>query len=309
MVSVVITSWNEPRSIGAAIRCIADKEYSGVEEDVQVIQVSPDSETLANGLTAAKELGLKNFIQIKDPQKGKPFALNLALKKAKGDRIVLTDGDVYFAKGALKLMLIPFEDKSIGGVTGRPVPQNSREGFLGYLSHMLTDVADVRRKEVFTDDRGRYLVNDDKPFLLSGYIRANRNTGDEYDTRFIDDAYMTSVIHRSGAKLAYVPEALAYVRFPTTLKDYFNQRRRNLAGNRKVHMADGGKEIKDQRSLIHELMYMFYPLTYARNLQELLWSLLFYPLRLATWLYTVPEIIMERLQGKEANWERIESTK
>src|SRR5690554_3720495 len=106
MVSVLITSWKEPNTIAKAIRCIADSKYSGIPKDFQVIQVSPDKETLDAGLKEAKKLRLGNkFLQIKDPLKGKPFALNMAFKQVKGEICILTDGDVFFAKNAVKNLL------------------------------------------------------------------------------------------------------------------------------------------------------------------------------------------------------------
>jgi len=98
MISIIITSYKEPKTIGKAIRCIA-------LPDCEIIQISPDSETLNAGLKVAQELNLgKNFKQIKDPYKGKPHALNMAFKKASGDILVLTDGDVFFDKDAVSIL-------------------------------------------------------------------------------------------------------------------------------------------------------------------------------------------------------------
>ena len=54
--SVIINSWDEPSSIGKAIKCIADHLYSGIPEDFELIQISPDNETLIAGKKAADEL-------------------------------------------------------------------------------------------------------------------------------------------------------------------------------------------------------------------------------------------------------------
>ena len=65
------------------------------------------------GLNRRKEankngLGKKKYSQIRDPRKGKPYALRMAFKKAKGDIFILTDGDTYFEKDAVKELLKPF---------------------------------------------------------------------------------------------------------------------------------------------------------------------------------------------------------
>jgi cellulose synthase/poly-beta-1,6-N-acetylglucosamine synthase-like glycosyltransferase len=132
MISIIITSWKESKTIGKAIECIAKSTYSGIPKDFQIIQVSPDKETLDAGNLKAKELGIeKNYLQLKDPQKGKPIALNMALKMTKGEIILLTDGDVYWGENAVKEMIDAFQNKSIGGVTGRPVAVNNRNTQFG----------------------------------------------------------------------------------------------------------------------------------------------------------------------------------
>jgi glycosyltransferase involved in cell wall biosynthesis len=42
MISVVITSLKEPKTIGKCIKCIADRKYSGITAPFEIIQVSPD---------------------------------------------------------------------------------------------------------------------------------------------------------------------------------------------------------------------------------------------------------------------------
>lgn len=49
MISVIIASRNEPKTIGKCIKCIADKEYSGITDPFEIIQASPDKETLDAG--------------------------------------------------------------------------------------------------------------------------------------------------------------------------------------------------------------------------------------------------------------------
>lgn len=109
MVSVVITSYKEPKTIGRTIRSIADLRYSGLPSAPEIIQVSPDQKTLTAGKREAQRLRLgKRFIQIKDAREGKSTALNLALKQVRGEIIILTDGDVYFDKNAAGLLIKPF---------------------------------------------------------------------------------------------------------------------------------------------------------------------------------------------------------
>ena len=146
MVSVIITSFKEPKTIGRCIAAIGNRKYSGIPIQFEIIQVSPDKETLDAGLREAKKYRLgKKFIQIKDPRKGKPYALKMAFKKAKGDILILTDGDTHFEKNAVKELLKPFEDSKVGGVGGRPVSKDKRDNMFGYWGHLLSDSAHDKR--------------------------------------------------------------------------------------------------------------------------------------------------------------------
>ena len=79
MISIVITSFNEPKTIGKAIESFLVQKIS---EKYELIVCAPDEKTL----NIAKEYQIKNKqIEIfKDPGKGKSFALNLLLPKLKG---------------------------------------------------------------------------------------------------------------------------------------------------------------------------------------------------------------------------------
>ncbi len=60
------------------------------------MQVSPDKENFRRRKEGCEKLRLSKsqYIQIKDPQRGKPFALKMARKRVNGDIVIWTDGDI-----------------------------------------------------------------------------------------------------------------------------------------------------------------------------------------------------------------------
>ena len=311
MLSVIIVSYKEPLSIAKAINAIADKEYSGIDDNYEIIQVSPDKDTLTNGYLAAEKLNiLNNFIQIKDPQKGKPYALNLAFKKAKGDIFVLTDGDVYFERNAIKNLISPFVDPEIGGVTGRPISIDSKTTMMNYYGNLLTDAAHDKRLHIMNrkTDEG-YFIADSGFFPLSGYICAVRNLKIKLPSdTLVDDAYISYAVFNKDYKLAYEPRAKVFVKFPKTLNDYFKQKVRSLGGYTQLRKYDIVKKNKNSRTFFDELAYFWFPITYAETPKESIWSLLLYPIRFWTWIL----IAKDRVLGNKSfskSWTRIESTK
>jgi cellulose synthase/poly-beta-1,6-N-acetylglucosamine synthase-like glycosyltransferase len=312
MISVIITSWKEPNTIGKCIQCIADEKYSGIQRPFEILQLSPDKETLEEGIKAAKKLGLSDseYIQIQDPKKGKPFALKLALKEAKGDILIFTDGDTYFDKDSVKYLLQPFEDSEVYGVSGRPVSSDSKENMMGYWGNLLSDSGNHRRTKLMEKVEGKEYHKSKKNFFpMSGYIMATRKLDiDIPEDVLSDDAYISYSIRNMGKEIAYAPKAKCYVRYPKTIQDYYKQKVRSIGGFIQLKKYGIFKKDKQSRSFLIELPYAFFVLRYPKNFKEFIWSLMLFPVRLITWL----RIYWERFIIKKDftnTWVRVESTK
>ena len=312
MISVIITSWKEPNTIGKCIQCIADEKYSGIQRPFEILQLSPDKETLEEGIKAAKKLGLSDseYIQIQDPKKGKPFALKLALKEAKGDILIFTDGDTYFDKDSVKYLLQPFEDSEVYGVSGRPVSSDSKENMMGYWGNLLSDSGNHRRTKLMEKVEDKEYHKSKKNFFpMSGYIMATRKLDiDIPEDVLSDDAYISYSIRNMGKEIAYAPKAKCYVRYPKTIQDYYKQKVRSIGGFIQLKKYGIFKKDKQSRSFLIELPYAFFVLRYPKNFKEFIWSLMLFPVRLITWL----RIYWERVIIKKDftnTWVRVESTK
>jgi cellulose synthase/poly-beta-1,6-N-acetylglucosamine synthase-like glycosyltransferase len=314
MISVIITAKKEPVTVAKALKSIVRPFYSGIPEDFEIIQVSPDEETLESGKETIQneKWAEKKFLQIKDPDRGKPHALNLAFQKVKGEIIILTDGDVYFEKNAVAQLLIDFHDPNVGGVTGRPVSQDSKNYMMGYIGHLLADAAHHKRMinlKKIDSGKSSIFVSKSDFFPMSGYIMAIRNIGLELPNDvLVDDAYLSYIFHNKGMKIAYKPEAIAYVKYPKTVSDYMKQKKRSLGGYIQLWKYGIVNSSNKSRSFWQEVQYFWFPIFYAKKLKEYFWSCLFYPIRLYTWI----AIWIERkILHKDFNktWARVESTK
>lgn len=313
MITVIIASFKEPKTVGRCIASIANKRYSGLKGQFEIIQVSPDSLTLKAGKKEANKqrLGKKTFIQIKDPKKGKPYALKMAFKRAKGDIIILTDGDTYFDKWAVKELLSPFNDDKIGGVSGRPVSQDDINNKYGYWGHLLSDAAHHRRSTVMEKVKDKnYYISNKTFFPMSGYIMAIRNIDFDIPRDVLsDDAYLSYYIRNKGLEIGYTPEAICFVKYPTNFKDYLKQKVRSLGGFTQLKRMGIFKKDKQTRSFGIELKYTFFVIKYAKNIKQFFWSILLFPTRLITWICIFWERTILRRGMPKDGWERIDSTK
>ncbi len=288
MISIIITSYKEPKTIGRAIKSFQNQK---IKEKYEIIVVAPDKETL----NVAKKYKVRYY---QDNGKGKPTALNLAFSKAKGNIIVLSDGDVYVNDNSINNLLKHFKDKRIGAVTGRPVALENKKSLFGYWANLLNDSAHIER-----------LRRDKKnlPMFCSGYIFAIRkNLYKTLPEDVLDDAYISMLILKKGYKIKYEPKSIAYIKNATNLKDWIVQKRRNSMGHNHAKQLLGN--VPQMKSFSNEVFYGWYKAVgYPKNLKELFYTKLLFPTRLYVWLLSFYDKFKKR-KVMDA-WKRVESTK
>ncbi|MDD3647958.1 MAG: glycosyltransferase [Candidatus Dojkabacteria bacterium] len=315
--SIIVTAWKEPETVKKAINSVLNPEWNNLSKnsDFEIIVACPDEETWKSALSIAQEFKFENIIWVKDPQKGKPTGLNMALEKVRGQIIILTDGDVYMDKEAVPALLEHFKDSKVGGVTGRPVALGKKNNFMQFAAHFYADVAHHKRMVTMRKDvAGKSLkIVSKEPgfFVLSGYLSAMRKglvekiPGD----CLIDDAYISYVIHNKGYKLAYEPESKVFVKYAQDLKDWYAQKLRSVGGYEQLWKYGVIKKETKVRNFWKELEYaLWYPITYVKHVKEVFWALLLYPTRLWLWIQIFWQ---QRIKKKSFSdtWVRIESTK
>lgn len=297
MVSLIVTAWKEPKTIGRALYGLLSQARS-MGGEFELILVCPDRETYECGARVASGYRSIPFIYIKDPLKGKPFALNLAFRKARGSVLVMTDGDVWIDRGALSKLLEPFSDRAVAGVTGRPVCRNSRDTLWGYWGHMFMDAA--HEKRIRTLGKGDF-------YAMSGYLLAIRISTLIIPSGVLDDVYISCYLNEKGRKIAYAPEARVLVSQPSTWSDWVAQKVRSMSGYQGLQRMF--PRTKSIRTLSDDLAFVLFPLTYAHSVKEFLWSILQYPVRLYIWILIYINLKIGRRATDLWVRKRIESTK
>ena len=291
MISVLITSYNEPTSVGKALQAFLNQTYSGSYE---ILVSSPDD------ATASVAMSFDSVKVYKDKGVGKNYALNLLFKKAKGDIVVLSDGDVFVDKDALKNLIEHFNDKTVGVVAGRPVSLNNRNTMMGYWSHVLFDAgAHMIRKKLF--NAGKFIE-------CSGYLFAFRNNIiQQIPFDVAEDSIIPYLFYRKGYKIAYAEGALVFVKNPLSLNEWVKQKKRTAKGH--VNLKNHFSEFPYVKSFGNEIKYGTYAaLSYPITLKEFLWTIPLFLARLFVWLSLFYDIKIKKDEfiGK---WERIKSTK
>ncbi len=215
-VSVVVPAYNEEAGIGEAVRSLATGDYP----DVEVIVV--DDGSTDRTWEIVRSLDLPNVRLIAQANAGKPAALNRGLAAARGDIVVMVDGDTIFECDTLRYLVQPFADPAVGAVAGNTKVAN-RRGFLGRWQH-------IEYVMGFNLDRRMYEQLRCMP-TVPGAIGAFRRPvleglGGVGEDTLAEDTDLTMAVGRAGWNVAYEPRARAWTEVPASTKALWQQRYR-----------------------------------------------------------------------------------
>jgi cellulose synthase/poly-beta-1,6-N-acetylglucosamine synthase-like glycosyltransferase len=290
MISIIITAFKEPK-IGKAIESFLNQK---IKEKYELIVSAPDKET-QEVVKKYKKIKLFN-----DPGKGKAYALNLVLKKVKGDIIILTDGDVYVSENSINEILKKFENSKIGCVAGRPVPMEDKTTKYGYWANILFDSAHRLRKK---------LAKEGKFFQSSGYLCAIKNgIIKEIPLDTADDAIIPHLIFNSGYDIAYAEKALVFVKNVDNWKDWISQKIRCARAHENLDKYVDIKKSPRTKTFFNESRGIFYILSYPKNTKEFFWTLELIFARSYLWFLVFFRIYVQKRYHTD-NWKRVESAR
>jgi len=216
-VSVVIPAYNEAAGIAATIHSMAACAYRGRLEIVVVDDGSSD-ETAA----IARGLDIPYVRVIRQANTGKAGALNRGIAAARGEILVLVDGDTIFQPDTLGRLVAPMRAADVGAVSGNTKVAN-RRGFLGGWQH-------VEYVMGFNLDRRLFDMLGTIP-TVPGAIGAFRRAalsavgGVSTDT-LAEDTDLTMALCRTPWRVVYVPDAIAWTEVPSSLSQLWRQRYR-----------------------------------------------------------------------------------
>ncbi|NMC51304.1 glycosyltransferase family 2 protein [Candidatus Kuenenbacteria bacterium] len=289
MISIIITAKNEAKTIKRAVLAFVGEKL----ESSEIIVVAPDQETLES----AKDVG-EPVIAIRDLGHGKSAALNLAIRQARGEKVIFSDGDVEIKPGAARYLAESDGDL----VSGQPVAQKNQIGIFGFWQNVLFDTA--HRIRVEKSSRGAY-------FPVSGYLfLARRETLADFvwpEESLAEDDFFSHYAWHKGFKIKYEERAEVNVLAPKNFSDWLKQKVRTLAASYQIPKEWQVKE--EPRSFWGETsgggqMWK----KYALGPKEKVWLLALFGARLLAWLIAFWRVKILG-QKREKIWQRVESTK
>jgi len=295
MISIIVTAFNEPQTIGKAIESIINQK---IKENYELIISAPDIRTLE---VAKKYTKINHRLKLyRDPGKGKSYALNLLLKKVKGDILILTDGDVFLSENSINEILESFKNKNIGCVTGKPTPLEDKSTKYGYWANFLFDSAHKLRKK---------LKQEAKFLECSGYLWAFRNNLIEsFPLDVAEDTIIPFFIYEKGYKIDYVEHAKVYVKNVDNWNEWVSQKIRTSKAHETLDKYVDTSRIPRTKTFLTEAKGFFSLFIYSKSPREFYWSFQLLFARLYMWYRVFKEVYLLKNFHKD-NWERVESTK
>ena len=280
-VSVVVPAYNEEAGIAATVTSLLASDYDG---ELEVVVVDDGSTDATAEIVA--QLGLPGIRLIRQPNQGKPAALNHGIAVALHDILVLVDGDTVFQPDTLARLVNRMADPAIGAVSGNTKVGN-RTGILGRWQHLEYVMG-------FNLDRRMYDMIRAMP-TVPGAVGAFRRgalaaAGWLSGDTLAEDTDLTMAICRTGWEVTYEETAIAWTEAPASLRQLWRQRYRWCYGtmqsmwkHRRAVIEPGasgrlGRRCLTYLVLFHVLLPLFAPMVDV----ALIYSLLFLnPLRAA----------------------------
>jgi len=212
-VSILIPMRNEEKTIQFKLENLYKVNYPA--EKVQVIAVNDGStdKTLSNFSESVNSYS-KFDITILNQQKreGKANSLNLALKNATGDIIIVGDADCFWPSDILMKALPYLSDPNVGAVAGRELILNPQETWV-------TESERFYDSFVHTTRLGESKVH--STIVFQGGFAAYKRAALECFDRETDDSGTALKIVQKGMRTLIIPDGIFYTMFPDNWKNKF----------------------------------------------------------------------------------------
>mgnify|MGYP006420180747 CR=1 FL=1 len=202
MVSVCVPARNEERGIQACLQSLLKQDYPNFE----VIVVNDHSTDRTGELIQDLAAHYSHLIALEgeplpEGWLGKPFALDQAFKKAKGEILLFTDADPVFESHALRTAVFTMQERNLDAMTWMPkaefgslwekIVQPVIFGFIGSLTRF-RKVNSPEHKSAM--GFGAFLM-----FKRSAYENIGGHEGGKADV--LEDVLIAKRLKKSGGKL------------------------------------------------------------------------------------------------------------
>lgn len=219
-ISILVPAYNEESTVAQTVESIEALDYEGDIETVVVDDGSTDDTWEILKFLASMHDNLRVFTQ---ENAGSSVARNTALTQARNDVVISLDADTELHPNAITEIARHFVSDEIVAVGGNVSVSNAAEGGWWAKTQLHDYVAAMEIGRMFQCSLGYMLC-------LSGAFGAFRrevlvDAGGWNDHWLYSDDFEVSVRMQEYGKVRYTPHAIADTEAPTTVREWFGQRR------------------------------------------------------------------------------------
>lgn len=210
-ISIGICAYNEEDNIGKLL----DNLHCQVGDEIIIIASGCTDRTIPI-IKEKQEKDKRIRLLVQEKREGKSSAVNLFLRNASYDVLVLLSGDVLPERDAIWKLARSLGGEKAGLAGARPVPVNPEDNFIGFCVNYMWQLHHL------------IALRDPK----CGEMIAFRKVFDKIPPESaVDEASIEKEIEKRGLKKVYVPEAIVQNKGPETISDFIKQRRRIALGH------------------------------------------------------------------------------
>ena len=214
-VTVVVPAYNERE-------CIASTVHSLLASTCPVEVIVVDDGSTDGTADVVEAIGAPGVRVLRQPNAGKPAALNAGIRAASHEIVVLMDGDTIFEPGTVAALIEPFDDPAVGAVAG-----NARVGDRDRLLARLQHIEYVIGFNIDRRVQDMWGVITTVPGAIGAFrTQALRTVGGISSDTLAEDTDLAITLGRAGWRIVYQPTARAWTEAPATLGQLWRQRYR-----------------------------------------------------------------------------------
>ena len=223
-VSVLIPAYNEEENIAATVESVIRSSYA--KREIIVLDDGSKDDTAGEVQAVIDAYPADEVRMIRLQNGGKAAALNVGLKFAKYDIVVVVDADAVLERDALGHFVKHFADPTVGAVAGKVGTTGSLRA-LDIFQTLEYSIGQNIDKRAFSQIGAVGIV----PGPAGAWRRKDVIALGGFSTDTLaEDQDMTLTVLRSGRRVVYEPEAIAFTETPHTVKNFLTQRFRWVYG-------------------------------------------------------------------------------
>lgn len=273
--TVLIAAYREEAAIGDTLRSLAEQNYPGALQVLVLDDGSTDkTAAVVNALLPTLALPPRYAIRlVRFPRnRGKAAVLNDGLAMADHALVVTLDSDCLLRADAMAQLVERYLSDPPGtrAVAGAVLVRNSRQNLLTRAQEwdFFHGIAAVKRMQSMY--HGTLVAQG----AFSLYDRDAVRAAGGWPAVVGEDIVLSWALLRSGARIGYAEDALAFTNVPETLRQFARQRIRWSRGLIEAFKAHGGLLVKPRLTLIF-----------------IWWNLLFLPMDIVFTFVFIPGLI------------------